>query len=142
MSIKTTSSALIASGAAQQPRAPTVVIEPRRGLFDLDLAAVWEYRELLYFLVWRNVQVRYKQTVVGAGWVILQPLITMMIFTVVFSYMAKIPSDGLPYPIFAYTALLPWTYFAQALGRSGGGLVGNANLISMVYFPRLLIPLA
>ncbi len=137
-----TSSALIASGAAQQPRSPTVVVEARKGLFHLDLGALWEYRELLYFLVWRNVKVRYKQTVVGAGWVIIQPLLTMMIFTVVFSYMAKIPSDGLPYPIFAYTALLPWTYFAQALGRSGGGLVGNANLISKVYFPRLLIPLA
>ncbi|MFQ5873224.1 MAG: ABC transporter permease, partial [Dehalococcoidia bacterium] len=121
---------------------PTVVIEPRRSLFDLDLGAVWEYRELLYFLVWRNVKVRYKQTVMGAGWVILQPLLTMMIFTVVFSYLAKIPSDGLPYPIFAYTALLPWTYFSQALSRGGGGLVGNANLISKVYFPRLIIPLA
>ncbi len=137
-----TSSALIASSAAEHPRAPSAVIEPRKGIFELDLGAVWEYRELLYFLVWRNVKVRYKQTVVGAGWVILQPLITMMIFTVVFRYMSKIPSDGLPYPIFAYTALLPWTYFAQALGRSGGGLVGNANLISKVYFPRLLIPLA
>ena len=88
------------------------------------------------------MKVRYKQTVIGTGWVILQPLLTMMIFTVVFSYMAKIPSDGLPYPIFAYTALLPWTYFAQAMGRSGAGLVGNANLISKVYFPRLIIPFA
>ena len=123
-------------------RAPTVVIEPRKGLLDLDLGSIWEYRELVYFLVWRDVKVRYKQTVVGAGWVILQPLLTMMIFTVIFSYLAKIPSDGLPYPIFAYTALLPWTYFSQALGRGGGGLVGNANLISKVYFPRLIIPLA
>ena len=130
------------SGTLQTPRAPTVVIEPRKGLFDLDLAAVWEYRELLYFLVWRNVKVRYKQTAVGATWVVLQPLLTMVIFTVVFSYLAKIPSDGLPYPIFAYTALLPWTYFSQALGRGGGGLVSNANLISKVYFPRLIIPLA
>jgi len=109
---------------------------------DLDLEALWEYRELLYFLVWRNVKVRYKQTVIGAGWVVLQPLLTMIIFTVIFSYLAKIPSDGLPYPIFAYTALLPWTYFSQAVGRTGGGLVGNANLISKVYFPRLIIPLA
>ena len=121
---------------------PTVVIEPRKGLLDLDLEALWEYRELLYFLVWRNVKVRYKQTVIGAGWVVLQPLLTMMIFTVIFSYLAKIPSDGLPYPIFAYTALLPWTYFSQALSRGGGGLVGSANLISKVYFPRLIIPLA
>ena len=123
-------------------RIPTVVIEPRRGLFDLDVEALWEYRELLYFLVWRDVKVRYKQTVVGAGWVILQPLLTMMIFTVIFSYLAKIPSDGLPYPIFAYTALLPWTYFNQALSRGGGALLGSANLISKVYFPRLIIPLA
>lgn len=136
------SSILTDSAPPSDIRAPTVVIEPRKGLFDLDLGALWEYRELLYFLVWRDVKVRYKQTVVGAGWVIIQPLLTMMIFTVVFSYMAKIPSDGLPYPIFAYTALLPWTYFAQALGRTGGGLVGKANLISKVYFPRLLIPLA
>ena len=121
---------------------PTVVIEPRNGLFDLELGALWEYRELMYFLVWRDVKVRYKQTVVGGGWVILQPLLTMMIFTVIFSYLAKIPSDGVPYPIFAYTALLPWTYFNQALSRGGGGLVGSANLISKVYFPRLIIPLA
>lgn len=123
-------------------RVPTVVIEPRRGLFDLGLGAIWEYRELLYFLVWRNVKVRYKQTVVGAGWVILQPLATMIIFTVVFSYMAKIPSDGLPYPIFAYTALLPWTYFSKALGLGGAGVVASENLVSKVYFPRLIIPLA
>ena len=143
MGIKVTSShALAGSRPAREIRAPSVVIEPRRGLFDLDLAAVWEYRELLYFLVWRDVKVRYKQTVIGAGWVILQPLLTMMIFTVVFSYMAKIPSEGLPYPIFAYTALLPWAYFSQATSRSGGGLVGNAGLITKVYFPRLIIPLA
>jgi lipopolysaccharide transport system permease protein len=123
-------------------RAPTVVIEPRSGLFDLDLEAVWEYRELLYFLVWRDVKVRYKQTAIGAAWVILQPLLTMMVFTVVFGYLARIPSDGLPYPLFAYTALLPWTYFSQALTRGGGGLVGSANLISKVYFPRLIIPLS
>ena len=122
--------------------APRVVIEPRNGLFDLDLQSVWQYRELLYFLVWRDVKVRYKQTVIGAGWAILQPLMTMIIFTVVFSYLAKIPSDGMPYPIFAYTALLPWTYFSQAVSRSGVGLVSNTNLITKVYFPRLLLPLA
>ena len=121
-------------------RAPTVVIEPTRGLFDLDLKAVWEYRELLYFLVWRDVKVRYKQTAIGVAWVVLQPLLTMMVFTVIFSYLARMPSDGLPYPLFAFAALLPWTYFSQALTRGGGGLVGNANLISKVYFPRLIIP--
>lgn len=119
-----------------------VEIQPTRGLFRLDLRAVWQYRELLYFLVWRDVKVRYKQTAIGAAWAILQPLMSMVIFTVVFGNFAEIPSDGLPYPIFAYAALLPWTYFAQALSRSGSSLVGNANLITKVYFPRLMIPLA
>jgi lipopolysaccharide transport system permease protein len=121
---------------------PTVVVEPRRGLFNLDLGAVWQYRELLYFLVWREVKVRYKQTAIGAAWAIIQPLLTMLIFTIVFSRFARIPSDGIPYPIFAYTALLPWTYFSQAISRSGSSLVGDSNLIKKVYFPRLIIPLS
>lgn len=121
---------------------PSVVIQPSKGLFSLDLGAVWRYRELLYFLVWREVKVRYKQTVIGVGWAIIQPMMAMVIFTVVFGHFARIPSDGLPYPVFAYTALLPWTYFAQALSQSGTSLVGNANLITKVYFPRLIIPLA
>ncbi len=120
----------------------TVYIKPSSGLFDLELKAVWEYRELLYFLVWREVKIRYKQTAIGAGWAIMQPLMTMLIFTVIFGKFAKIPSDGLPYPVFSYTALLPWTYFSQAISRSGISLVGNANLISKVYFPRLIIPVA
>jgi len=119
-----------------------VIIQPTKGLFCLDLDAVWPYRELLYFLIWRDIKVRYKQTVIGAGWAICQPLMTMVIFTIVFGNFAKIPSDGLPYPIFAYTALLPWNFFAQALGRSGISLVGSANLITKVYFPRLIIPIA
>jgi lipopolysaccharide transport system permease protein len=123
-------------------RTATVVIEPARGLFDLDLKAVWEYRELLYFLVWRDVKVRYKQTVLGVAWVLLQPLLTMMIFTVIFSYLVRVPSDGLPYPLFVFAALLPWTYFNQALTRGGTGLVSNANLITKVYFPRLIVPLS
>jgi lipopolysaccharide transport system permease protein len=122
--------------------APSVVIEAKKGLFHLDLRAVWQYRELLFFLVWREIKVRYKQTLIGAAWAILQPLLTMAVFTVIFGKFAKIPSDGLPYPLFAYTALLPWVYFAQALGRSGVSLVGDANLIKKVYFPRLVIPLA
>ena len=117
-------------------------IQPSRGLFRLDLAGLWQYRELLYFLVWRDVKVRYKQTLIGAGWAILQPLMTMAIFTAVFGNFARIPSDGLPYPIFAYTALLPWTYFAQAVGGSSSGLVSSSNLISKIYFPRLIILLA
>ena len=121
---------------------PTFVIQPPRGLGSLDVAALWEYRELLYFLVWRDVKVRYKQTFIGASWAIFQPAMTMAIFTVVFGNFAKIPSDGLPYAVFAYTALLPWTYFSTALSRSGTGLVSNSNLITKVYFPRLIIPLA
>jgi lipopolysaccharide transport system permease protein len=123
-------------------KAPGILIEPKRRLLQLDLGAVWQYRELLYFLVWRDVKVRYKQTAIGAAWTILQPLMTMAIFTVIFGNFAKIPSDGLPYPVFAYTALLPWTYFAQAIGRSGSSLVGNTSLIKKVYFPRLIIPIS
>ena len=123
-------------------RVPTVVIQPTKGLFHLELGALWQYRELLRTLVWRDIKVRYKQTAIGAGWAIIQPLMTMVIFTVVFGKLAKIPSDGLPYPVFAYTALLPWTYFAQGLTRSGNSLVGNSNLITKVYFPRLLMPVS
>jgi lipopolysaccharide transport system permease protein len=130
------------SGSPDSPEDHTVTIEPSRGLFRLDLKSVWQYRELLYFLVWRDVKVRYKQTLIGAGWAILQPLMTMAIFTVVFGNFAKIPSDGVPYPIFAYAALLPWTYFAHAVGSSGTSLVGSSNLINKIYFPRLIILLA
>jgi lipopolysaccharide transport system permease protein len=122
-------------------RAPSVVVEPGNGVFHLDLSALWKYRELIFFLVWRDVKVRYKQTVVGAGWVILQPLSTMMIFTLIFSYLVKIPSDGLPYPIFAYTALLPWNYFSGYGPRRTLWWVTQASS-SKVYFPRLIIPLA
>jgi lipopolysaccharide transport system permease protein len=123
-------------------RKPTVEIQPNKGLFHLELKAVWEYRELLYFLIWRDVKVRYKQTAIGAGWAILQPLMTTMIFTVIFGNLAQIPSDGLPYAIFAYTALLPWNHFSQAVSRSGVSLVGSAHLISKVYFPRLIVPIS
>jgi lipopolysaccharide transport system permease protein len=119
-----------------------IIIRPGRGLFHLELKAIWHYRELLYFLIWRDVKVRYKQTAIGAGWALFQPVMMMIVFTVVFGNFAKLPSDGLPYPIFAYTALLPWNNFAQATGRSGVSLVGSANLISKVYFPRLIIPLS
>jgi len=121
---------------------PVVVVEPKKGLFHLDLQAVWKYRELLYFLIWRDLKVRYKQTVIGAGWAIIQPLMTMVIFTLVFGKFAKVPSDGLPYPIFAYTALLPWIYFSQAISRSSTSVVGGANLIRKIYFPRLIIPIS
>ena len=121
---------------------PTCVIQPRSGLDSLEIAALWEHRELLYFLVWRDVKVRYKQTLIGAAWAIFQPAISMAIFTLLFGNLAKIPSDGLPYAVFVYTALLPWIYFSQALTRCGNGLVSNAHLITKVYFPRLIIPLA
>jgi lipopolysaccharide transport system permease protein len=120
----------------------TVVIRPTRSLFNLDLAALWDYRELLGFLIWRDVKVRYKQTVIGATWVILQPLLTMAILTVIFGHFAKMPSDGLPYPLFALAALLPWTYVSQAVSWGGASLVRNSHLISKVYFPRLIIPVA
>jgi len=119
-----------------------LVIEPTRGWAVLKLREVWEYRELLYFLVWRDVKVRYKQTALGVLWVVLQPLVATVIFTVVFGNLAKIPSGNLPYPLFAFAALLPWNYFAGALTRAGTSLVNNANLITKIYFPRLIIPLA
>jgi lipopolysaccharide transport system permease protein len=106
------------------------------------LAAIWEFRELLYFLVWRNVKVRYKQTIIGSAWAIIQPLTTMIIFTLIFGHFAKIPSDGLPYSIFAYTALLPWNYFSQAVARCSDSLISNTNLVRKVYFPRLIILMA
>ena len=118
------------------------MIQPSRGWLNLKLGEVWEYRELLYFLVWRDVKVRYKQTALGAAWAILQPLMTMLVFSVFFGRLAKVPSDGLPYPVFAFAALLPWQLFAFALTESSNSLVGSQNLITKVYFPRLVIPMA
>jgi len=123
-------------------RVPTVVIQPRKGLFHLELGALWQYRELLYFLAWRDIKARYAQTVFGIGWAIMQPLFTMVIFTVIFGKFARMPSDGLPYPIFAYTALIPWTYFARSIERGGHSLVGEAGLVKKVYFPRLVLPIS
>jgi lipopolysaccharide transport system permease protein len=121
---------------------PTIRVQPSKGIFALNLKALWEYRELLYFLVWRDIKVRYKQTLIGAAWVIVQPLLTMVIFAVVFGNLAKLPSDGFPYPVFTYVALLPWTFFSQALTQSSASLIGEAHLIRKVYFPRLIIPLS
>src|SRR2546426_9670902 len=120
----------------------TIRVQPSKGLFDLNLKAFWEYRELLYFMIWRDIKVRYKQTLIGAAWAIFKPFFTMVIFAVVFGRLASLPSDGFPYPVFTYTALLPWTFFAQALTQSSTSLVGEANLIRKVYFPRLIIPVA
>jgi len=121
---------------------PTLVIRPSRGWVSLKLGELWEYRELLYFLVWRDVKVRYKQTALGAAWAVIQPFFTMVVFAIFFGRLAKIPSDGIPYPIFAYAALVPWTFFANGLTQSSNSLVGSANLITKVYFPRLTIPIA
>jgi lipopolysaccharide transport system permease protein len=118
------------------------VIEPSRGWRLLDVRELWAYRELLWVLTVRDIKVRYKQTVLGAAWAILQPLTTMIIFTVVFGRLAKMPSDGFPYPIFVFSALLPWTFFANAIATSANSVVGSAQLVSKVYFPRLIIPLS
>ncbi|WP_256868235.1 ABC transporter permease [Candidatus Entotheonella palauensis] len=123
-------------------RKPTVEIKPRTGWFDFDFQGLWQYRELLYFLTWKDVIIRYKQTVIGAAWAILQPLLTMVIFTMVFRKFAGVSSDGLPYPIFAFTALLPWQFFSQAVSRSSTSLVTNREMISKVYFPRLIMPIS
>lgn len=119
-----------------------LIIEKRSGLLDIDWSALWEYRELGYILIWRDVTVRYKQTAIGVAWVILQPLITVLIFTAIFGMLAKVPSDGIWYPVFSLTALLPWTYFAQAVTRAGESVVVNAKIVSKIYFPRLWLPLA
>lgn len=121
---------------------PVWRIEPSRGWVSLKLHELWEYRELLYFLTWRDIKVRYKQTVLGVAWALIQPLFTMLVFYFSFSKLAKIPSDGLPYPLFCYAALVPWSFFSNGLTQSSNSLVGSANLITKVYFPRLTIPLA
>jgi homopolymeric O-antigen transport system permease protein len=120
----------------------TLRVQPSKGLSSLDLRALWEFRDLVYFLVWRDIALRYKQTAIGAAWTVLQPLLTMAIFTVIFGNFAKMPSDGVPYPIFAFVALVPWTYFSHAISRSGVSLVNDAQLVRKVYFPRLIIPIA
>ncbi len=117
-------------------------IEPSSGWIPLKLGDLWQYRELLYFLAWRDIKVRYKQTVLGAAWAVIQPFFTMLVFSLFFGRLAKMPSDGVPYPLFSYAALLPWSFFASGLGQSSDSLVGNANLIKKVYFPRLVIPIA
>jgi lipopolysaccharide transport system permease protein len=118
------------------------VIEPSRGWVSLRLRALWRSRELLYFLIWRDVKVRYKQTLLGAAWAILQPLLTMVVFSIFFGKLARMPSDGVPYPLFAYVALVPWTFFANGLILSSGSLVSNQTLLRKVYFPRLVIPIS
>jgi lipopolysaccharide transport system permease protein len=124
------------------PSEPLTTIEGGRRWPGLGLRDLWTYRELLYFLAWRDVKVRYKQTVLGAAWAVLQPLLTMVVFTVLFGRLAGMPTDGEPYPLFCYTALLPWNFFVTAVSNSSSSLVANNNLITKVYFPRLVIPAA
>lgn len=125
---------------ATERAAPLVQIEPAARRVSLDLRELLVYRELLFFLAWRDVKVRYKQTALGVAWAVLQPLLAMTLFTLVFGRLAKVPSDGIPYPLFSYAALLPWTFFSNAVTTSGTSVVGSAQLITKVYFPRLIIP--
>ncbi len=119
-----------------------VVIQPSHGWSALGLREMWHYRELMYFMIWRDIKVRYKQTALGAAWAIIQPFFTMVVFSLFFGRLAGVPSDGVPYPIFSYTALVPWTFFANGLTLASNSLVGSANLLSKVYFPRLIVPTA
>lgn len=127
---------------APQSASAIVRIEPPRGWFDLRLSEVWAYRELLYFFVWRDVKVRYKQTAIGVAWVVIQPLLTMGVFTLFFGRLAKLPSNGLPYPVFYFTALIPWTYFSTALMACTSVVVDNQRVITKVFFPRLVLPIS
>jgi len=126
----------------QLPDEPLFVVEARQSGVGTNLWELWTHRELLYFLIWRDVKIRYKQTLLGAAWAIIQPLLTMLVFTFIFGRVAKIDSNGIPYPVFAYAALLPWTFFANAITASGNSIVGSAHLITKVYFPRPIIPIA
>jgi lipopolysaccharide transport system permease protein len=119
----------------------TTIVQPRKAFWDLELGSLWEYRELLYFLVWRDIKVKYKQTALGVAWAVLQPLMATLIFSIFFGRLARIPSDGVPYPVFVYAALVPWQFFTNALTESSNSLVASQNLIKKVYFPRLVIPL-
>ena len=121
---------------------PTIVIQPRRRWFSLRLGELWRYRELLYFLTWRDVKIRYKQAFLGFLWAFIQPFLKMVVFSIVFGRLAGISSEGFPYPIFLYAGLLPWQFFADAVNRSGQSIVSGANLITKVYFPRLIMPVA
>jgi lipopolysaccharide transport system permease protein len=128
--------------AHELPEHPLVTIQPRRPWSAAELRDLWVYRELLYFLIWRDLKVRYKQTLLGVAWVVLQPLLMTLIFTIFLGVLVRVPSGGLPYVLFVYAGLLPWTFFSSALSGAGGSLVGNAHLITKVYFPRAIIPAA
>ena len=126
----------------QETLPPLTLIEPRRSLIDLNMRELWEYRDLVIFLAWRDISVRYKQTLAGVGWAVFQPFFMMIVFSLFFGNLAEIPSNGVPYPIFNYTALLPWQFFATGMSTSSTSLINNANMITKVYFPRLVIPIS
>ena len=120
----------------------TIYIKPSTGLTALNLRDLWIYRELVYFMIWRDIKVRYKQTVLGAAWAVIQPVLTMLVFNFIFGSVAKVPTDGIPYPIFSYTALLPWGLFSAALNNASRSLTTNTSMVTKIYFPRLVLPLA
>ena len=128
--------------AVESNKADTLILKPSKGLQLVNLKDLWAYRELAYFLTWRDIKVRYKQTILGAAWAILQPLLQMIVFNFIFGNIAQIGTDGIPRPVFTYAALLPWNMFAKALGDAGRSLVTNRNMITKVYFPRVLIPIS
>ena len=127
---------------SQSGDAPVTLIRARHRWFEVNLAELWEYRELLYFFIWRDLKIRYKQTVIGVAWAVIQPLFTMIVFSIFFGRLAGLPSDGIPYPIFYYTALLPWTYFANALAQASNVIVAHQQVITKVYFARVLLPIS
>jgi lipopolysaccharide transport system permease protein len=118
------------------------IIQPEKGWSALKLGDLWRYRELIYFMTWRDVKVRYKQTLLGASWAILRPFLTMVVFSIFFGNLAKVPSDGIPYPIYTFTALLPWELFATALSQASRSLVQNTNMVTKIYFPRMILPIS
>jgi lipopolysaccharide transport system permease protein len=142
MASLTSNPATLAPVANHHLRPVTTRIEPPQGWFELRFRELWDYRELLYFLVWRNVKVRYKQTAIGVVWVVIQPLLTMLAFTLFFGKLAKLPSQGLPYPVFYFAAVVPWMYFSTALASTTNVVVENQNVITKVYFPRLILPIS
>jgi lipopolysaccharide transport system permease protein len=133
---------IAASASSPGSTAPVIRIEAARTWPSLKLGELWAYREVIYFLVWRDIKVRYKQTVLGAGWAMIQPLFSMLLFSLFFGRLARVPSDGIPYPLFSFCALVPWSYFSNGLTQASNSLVGNSTLIKKVYFPRLAIPIA
>jgi homopolymeric O-antigen transport system permease protein len=142
MNMSVTNQSMLRNKVAALGQVPVLRIKPSSGWVSLRLRDLWEYRELLYFLVWRDIKLRYKQTALGATWAIIQPFLTMVVFSLFFGKLGKMSSDGIPYPIFSFAALVPWTFFANGLNQASNSLVGSSNLIKKVYFPRLAVPIA